>query len=1157
MRLDDKYLLEESTVALSGVQALVRLPLDQHRADRRAGLNTATLISGYRGSPLGGYDSTLQAARKILAEHQVTFLPGVNEDLGATAVFGSQLANLLPDPKYDGVLGIWYGKGPGVDRTGDAFRHANLTGVGKHGGVLAIAGDDPASKSSTVPSASEVALFDAQMPILYPGDVQGVLDLGLKGFALSRYSGLWVGFKLTTNVADEFSTARVSPARAEWIRPEFAFRGKPWQPTQSHTLIPPYNLDLEQELWEGRLEAARHFGEANRLNRTIVESPGAWLGIIAAGKTWFDLREALTRLGFSDEDLRRAGVRLFRVEMLYPLDAGTLRRFATGLEEVLVIEEKRNFLELLVRDALYNMPDRPRIVGKRDEQERILVPGHGELEAENLLPVLVARLRARVGDIDGRLARIATGRGAPQAPLGLPMQRLAYFCSGCPHNRSTVVPEGSIAAAGIGCHGMAITMERIGAGFTQMGGEGAQWVGASFFTGTPHLFQNIGDGTLFHSGSLAIRQAVASGANITYKILYNGAVAMTGGQHADGAIGIPELTRELAAEGVRRTVVLTDEPERYQGVALAAGVGVFGREHLDDIQRELRVLPGVTALIYDQHCAADLRRKRKRGLAPERAMRVIINERICEGCGDCGVKSNCLSVLPVDTEFGRKTRIHQSSCNTDYSCLEGDCPAFVTAIPSGKSDKSVGSAPPFPPIRQDLPPPARLQKASANLYLMGIGGTGVVTVNQVLGTAAMMDGFSVRCLDQTGLSQKGGAVVSHLKITSGPAEISNKVGMGEADGYLGFDLLTAADTRHLMRARPDRSTAIISSSRIPTGLMVRNAAVPFPESDLLHRRIDAATRADRNVYLDAEGLANRLFGSHMAANFIVVGAAYQAGLLPMKGETIEQAITLNGASPAMNIQAFRLGRQLVVDPAWTESLPRAQRGGPEDPSTETAADGSAQTELERLLAIRVPDLVAYQDERYAATYREFVDRVARRERELGLGSALAEAVARYLYKLMAYKDEYEVARLSLDPGFDVMVKDAVGEGAKITWRLHPPALRAMGLRKKLGFGSWFRPVFGLLRWARRLRGTAFDPFGRDSIRKLERELIVEYRALIERELGTLSAETHARALALAKLPDMVRGYEDVKRKNVERYRLAIAAVRTPAPESDRVAAVAG
>jgi indolepyruvate ferredoxin oxidoreductase len=790
------------------------------------------------------------------------------------------------------------------------------------------------------------------------------------------------------------------------------------------------------------------------------------------------------------------------------------------------------------------MADRPRVVGKRDEQDRLLVPGHGELEAETLLPVLAARLGARVGDMSARLARIAGPRAAPPAPLGLPAMRLAHFCSGCPHNRSTVVPEGSIAAAGIGCHGMAVMMERTAAGFTHMGGEGAQWVGASFFTATPHLFQNIGDGTLFHSGSLAIRQAVASGVNITYKILYNGAVAMTGGQHADGAIGIPDLTRELAAEGVRRTVVVTDEPARYDGVMLAPGTGVFDRDHLERLQLELRNLPGVTALIYDQHCAADLRRKRKRGLAPERAMRIVINERICEGCGDCGVKSNCLSVLPVDTEFGRKTRIHQSSCNMDYSCLDGDCPAFVTAIPAVGTVQAIGAVETVD-IGADLPAPMNQRSGDTNLYFMGIGGTGVVTVNQVLGTAAMMDGFSVRCLDQTGLSQKGGAVVSHLKITPGQADASNKVGVGEADGYIGFDLLTASDTRHLVRARPDRTTAIISSSRIPTGLMVRNAQVPFPESDMLHRRIDAATSASRNVYLDAEALAHEYFGSHMAANFIVVGAAYQSGLLPMKAETIEQAITLNGAAPSMNIQAFRLGRQLVIDPAWT--------GRREDGTSGRNTDGASVNELDRLLSIRVPDLVAYQDDRYAATYREFVERVARREQELGLGSALAEAVARYLYKLMAYKDEYEVARLSLDPSFDALVKDAVGDGAKITWRLHPPALRAMGLKKKLGLGSWFRPMFGLLRWARRLRGTALDPFGWDSIRKLERELIVEYRELIERELATLSEETHARAVALAKLPDMVRGYEGVKRKNVERYRAAIATTLAPAPVHERVA----
>jgi len=1157
--LDDKYLLEDGTIALSGVQALVRLPLDQHRADRRAGLNTATLISGYRGSPLGGYDSALEAVGKILTAHQVTFLPGVNEDLGATAVFGAQLANLLPQPRYDGVLGIWYGKGPGVDRTGDAFRHANLTGVGKHGGVLAVAGDDPASKSSTVPSASEVALFDAQMPVLYPGDVQGVIDLGLKGFALSRYSGLWVGFKITTNVADEFSTARVSPQQSDWIRPEFEFGGKPWAPTQSHTLFAPYNLQLEQELWEGRLEAARHFAVANGLNRVVVDPANAWLGIVAAGKTYLDLREALSRLDLTETDLHRAGIRLLRIDMLYPLDGPSLRRFATGLEEVLVLEEKRSFLELLVRDALYSMPDRPRVVGKRDEQERILIPGHGELDADTLLPLIAGRLEARLPDIGARLARVTGGRAAPAAPLGLAAQRLAYFCSGCPHNRSTVVPEGSIAAAGIGCHGMAVTMERVGAGFTQMGGEGAQWVGAAPFSGTSHIFQNIGDGTLFHSGSLAIRQAVAAGTNITYKILYNGAVAMTGGQHADGSIAIPDLTRELAAEGVKRTVVLTDELDRYRGVTLAKGVEVRSRDTLDATQRELRETPGVTALIYDQHCAADLRRRRKRGLAPERQLRVVINERVCEGCGDCGVKSNCLSVMPVDTEFGRKTRIHQSSCNTDYSCLDGDCPAFVTAVPSQQGASSRHAAkPPAPKFEipaAALAEPARRVTAGANLYFMGIGGTGVVTVNQVLGTAALLDGRSVRCLDQTGLSQKGGAVVSHLKIAATAEEISNKVGIGEADAYIGFDVLTAADARHLVRARPDRTVAIVSSSRIPTGLMVRNAAVGFPSGDMLHRRIDAATRADANVYLDAESLADRYFGSHLAANFIVVGAAYQAGVVPIAASKIEAAIALNGAAAAMNTQAFRLGRQLVIDPAWQPETP-ISTGASSAPVSQPAPvlpDGlrgqieaaATSPELERLLTNRAADLIAYQNTSYAERYLGFVAQVAQREQSLGLGSELAEATARYFYKLMAYKDEYEVARLMLDPAFQTALDDAVGAGAAIQYRLHPPALRAMGLKRKLALGSWFRPMFRLLRSARGLRGSWLDPFGRDGIRRLERALIDEYREMIEAELAALSGATHARAVALARLPDMIRGYEGVKKANIERYRNAIRELKAP------------
>ena len=1143
--LEDKYLADSGTIALSGVQALVRLPIDQHKADRAAGLDTATLISGYRGSPLGGYDFLLQANNRLLADHQIRFVPGVNEDLGATAVFGSQLANLFPNPKHDGVLGIWYGKGPGVDRSGDAFKHGNLTGVGKYGGVLAIAGDDPASKSSTVPSASEMAFADAQMPVLFPGDVQDVLDLGRLGFALSRYSGLWVGFKMTTNVADEFATATVAPDRIRPVSPPFEYRGKPWRPTQSHTLFAPYNLAMEQDLIDGRLEAARRFAAANQLNRITIASPNAWLGIASAGKTYFDVREALSRLGFDDADLARFGIRLLRVGMMYPLEPNIVHEFATGLSEILVVEEKRSFLEVFMRDALYGAPERPRIVGKTDERGLSLIPGHGELEADQLAPLLLVRLGQRLPAevLTGRLERMAPPLPATIQSMGMGAQRLSYFCSGCPHNRSTVVPDGSIAAAGIGCHGMAVTMDRVGAGFTQMGGEGAQWVGASFFTNTEHLFQNIGDGTLFHSGSLAIRQAVAANVNITYKILYNGAVAMTGGQAVDGGLPVPELTRELQAEGVKRTVVLTDEPDRYAGITLAPGVQVRPRERLDETQRELRAIPGVTALIYDQHCAADLRRKRKRGEAPVRPMRVFINERICEGCGDCGVKSNCLSVLPVDTEFGRKTQIHQSSCNTDYSCLDGDCPAFVTAVPASERPARRGRVLTEP--LGDLPAPTT-RSDTANLYFMGIGGTGVVTVNQILATAAVLEGKTVRCLDQTGLSQKGGAVVSHLKIQTSRADTSNKIGSGDADGYIGFDVLTASDLRHLGRARPDRTVAVISSSHLPTGLMVRNPLVEFPADSDLHSRIDAVTRRQDNVYLDADAIAEFFFGSHLPANMLVVGAAWQRGLIPVEAANIERAIALNGTGAETNVLAFRIGRKVVVDPTWIESLGMSRAGQQEISSAtltpaEDALIASVRPtgELKRLLDIRVPDLVRYQNLAYAKGYAEFVGRVARQERELGAGTPIAEAVARYLYKLMAYKDEYEVARLALEPGFTKAFNEAVGDGSSMHYRLHPPMLRALGLKGKVALGSWFRVPFRILRAMRWVRGTPFDPFGADAVRRLERDLIGEYRELIDREMTGLTPLNRDRTLRLAKLPDLIRGYEGVKRASVARFREAV------------------
>jgi indolepyruvate ferredoxin oxidoreductase len=1146
--LDAKYRQEDGTIFLSGIQALVRLPFDQHRADKRRGLNTATLISGYRGSPLGGLDLTLERNPKLLAEHNVVFISGVNEDLGATVVYGSQLANYFPQAKYDGVLGVWYGKGPGVDRTGDIFKHANFAGIGKNGGVLALGGDDPLSKSSTLPTHSEIAFYDAQFPVLFPGNVQEILDYGRLGFELSRYCGLWVGFKIVTNVADEIGTAEVGPGRITIVDPGFVFEGKPWKHNQNPLLLPPYGLEMEREIHYGRLEAARLFAAANGLNRVALDTKDAWLGLVAAGKSYYDLREALRELGLDDAALRQHGIRILKLGMIYPLEPTIVRAFAQGLEEIVVVEEKRSFVEMFLRDVLYNDAVHPRVIGKRDEQGRPLVPANGELDADRIAQIVATRLERKLhlGSITARVALLEALRERP-APLTL--ARPAYFCSGCPHNRSTHVPEGSMAAAGIGCHGMALNMaERRTFGVTHMGGEGAQWVGMAPFTNMPHMFQNLGDGTFFHSGSLAIRQAIAAGTNVTYKILYNSAVAMTGGQDAAGAMPVPEMTRMLEAEGVKRVLVMTDEPDKYgSGVRWGAGVEVWHRDRLDEAQRMLRDIPGVTVLIYDQRCAAEKRRLRKRGKLPDPAMRVVINEAVCEGCGDCGVKSNCLSVHPIETEFGRKTQIHQSSCNKDYSCLRGDCPSFVTVVPLGAPKKKERKT---VTIDRPLPEPVLRVPRDANIFMMGIGGTGVVTVNQVLGTAALLDGKHVRGLDQTGLSQKGGPVVSHLKIGEQPVELSNKITAGSADCYLGFDVLVATAPANLDHARPDKTIAVISSSQVPTGAMVAHTDVHFPDGGGLRTSIDRVTRKDENVYLDSLGLAETLFDDHMASNMLVLGAAYQAGAIPVSAAAIERAITLNGVSVMMNTQAFRAGRLLVADPQWVGTLKRHRMGEVETTTAPLSAAAralvdrvGADAELRRLLEIRVPELIDYQDERYAGAYVDFVARVRAAEQRAVPGeSRLSEAVARYLFKLMAYKDEYEVARLHLKADLPRTLAEEFPGGVKVQYNLHPPLLRALGLTRKLKLGAWFDGAFRTLRGMKKLRGTALDPFGRAQVRRVERALPAEYRAMIERLLNGLSPDTYERAVKAARLPDMIRGYEDIKLRNVEAYRAEVTAL---------------
>jgi indolepyruvate ferredoxin oxidoreductase len=1137
--LSDRYTRETGRIVLNGIQALVRLPVDQHRADQRRNLNTGTLIAGYRGSPVGGLDSALERESTLMNQHNIHFIPAVNEELAATAIMGSQTANLLPNPKYDGVLGMWYGKGPGVDRSGDAFKHGNYAGIGQYGGVLAVAGDDPSAKSSTIPSHSEVALYDALMPTLYPGNVQEILDYGRIGFELSRYSGLWVGFKIVTNVADEYSSVDVAPDRVTISDPEFTINGQPWKPSQNTNLLASQSLPLEKEIHERRLEAALAFARKNNINQITVASSKAWLGIIAAGKTYYDLREALLDIGLYDAELEKFGIRLLKLGMTFPVEPEILNTFADGLEEILVIEEKRSFIEMFCKDLLYGASNTPRIVGKKDETGRKLVPSDNELDADAIVRILARRLEERVQlpQLEKRLSDLSLLPNLGTIPV---ISRQPYFCSGCPHNRSTLVPEGSIASAGIGCHTMTLMMDRDTSGVTQMGGEGANWVGASFFTETPHMFQNIGDGTFAHSGSLAVRQAIATGANITYKILYNSAVAMTGGQDADGNMPVPELTRMLDAEGVKKIIVISSDPSKFPPqTKWADGAQVWDRDRLDEAQKLLRDVEGVTVLIYDQECAANLRRKRKRGYVPDPALRVFINEAVCEGCGDCGVKSNCLSVQPVETEFGRKTQIHQSSCNKDYTCLDGNCPAFITVIPDenqpAKQQKMFI-------VDRHIPEPQRKTRDSSNVFLMGIGGTGVVTSNQIIGTAAVLDGFHIRALDQTGLSQKGGPVVSNLKIMTTPTDISNKIANGTSDAFLVFDVLTATSPKNLLRANPNRSIAIVSTSKVPTGEMVRDTTVAFPEKDRLLEIINGQTRAGDNVYFDAIGLAESLFDNHMMANMIVVGAAYQSGLFPMSAESVETAIELNGVKVEENRHAFRVGRLAVADPQWLASLEvedksEAQIQPEVSPTARQLIDQvGAEGELERLLKIRVPELIAYQNEAYAQQYINDVKAVYDKELNVCNGdTALSEAVARHLFKLMAYKDEYEVARLSLKSEVHQAMNEQFGQNATIHYNLHPPILKAFGVKKKLKFGRWFDHAYRLLIRMKGLRGTALDIFGYDHVRKVERSLIPQYRQLVFSALDTLTPETYSQVVKLASLPDMIRGYDEIKLDNVEKF----------------------
>jgi indolepyruvate ferredoxin oxidoreductase len=1119
--LAERYTLERGTHYLSGITALARLPVDQMRLDRRAGWRTAGFVSGYPGSPLGGYDSELGRIDALLKEHGIVHQPGLNEELAATAVYGSQVATTTDGARVEGVLGVWYGKAPGVDRAADALRHGNFSGTGPRSGVLVLAGDDPASKSSTLPSSSERTLAELSMPVFHPADTQDLLDLGHHAVAASRHSGLWAGFKVVTVVADGSGDVDLDLDRVSVVVPEVddgGLRG-PWG-----RLNRDFSVGMEQEMVERRIPRARAYGRVNRLNDVTVDAgSGAWLGIVAPGHTYLDVLDACRVLGLGPAELAALGVRILRVRMPWPIDPSVIREFAAGLDEVVVVEEKRSFVETQVKEALYGVAAAPVVTGRADPDGQALVPAWGALDADRLAGPLASRLLTRVDP-----GRIDLPPPPPRERLHLPVvpARPAWFCSGCPHLTSTRVPDGALVGGGIGCHGLASRMavERTGEllSNTQMGGEGAQWVGAAPFLDRGHLFQNVGDGTLFHSGWLAVRFAVAAGSHITYKILYNDAVAMTGGQSPTGAHPVPELLRGLRAEGVGRIIVTTEDTGRYRGVELPAGVEVWDRGRIVEAQEALAAESGVTVLLHDQQCAAELRRDRKRGREPIPKERVAIVERVCEGCGDCGAKSACLSLHPVDTFFGPRTEIHQTSCNLDLSCLQGDCPSFVLTserrlrLPWSRRRSSAGgggsrTARPAPP--SDLPEPTvRAGGGEVTVRMPGIGGTGVVTVAQVVGMAATLDGWSVDGVDQTGLSQKAGPVVSELRLSRDGEARPGHVSSAGVDLLLAFDLLVALSPEHLRGLDPERTVGVVSTSITPTGFMVGDPTATLPSADTLADGLRPLLATAS--FVDAEDLCARVVGGTQSANVLLLGVAYQLGALPVSAASLEQALELNGVAVDANLAAFRWGRALVARP---ESIPTAE--------VEPDATTMPVTALVDRLA---GDLRRYQDESYAGRFREVVDQV----RAVDGDGELARSVARNLHKLMAYKDEYEVAALHL--------ADPAAGGQRRVILLHPPILRALGLKRKLRFGPGTRPLLRALAAGRRLRGTRLDPFGYAKVRRVERALVDEYVEVVRRLVARHDQLDPAEAVRIAELPQLVRGYEHVKLANVARYRSALA-----------------
>ncbi len=1124
--LDDKYDLTKSRVFVTGYQALVRLTLMQKELDRRAGLNTAGYVTGYRGSPLGGLDYQFQRVAALLQKNDVVFHPGINEDLAATALWGSQQAELRGEGKYDGVFGIWYGKGPGVDRTGDVFRHANFAGTSKHGGVLALMGDDHTAESSTTAHQSEYHFVDVMIPILNPAGVQEILDYGLYGFAMSRYCGAWTALKCMHETVELTGVIDGSMERIKIVTPtDF-----PMPEGGLGIRLGDTFLGMEARLHDYKRDAMLAFIRANKLNRIITSGGRApKIGVITTGKAYLDVRQALDELEIDEVRCNDLGLRICKVGCPWPIGKQDLADFAKGLDLIIVVEEKRSLIEVQVREELYGTANQPVVVGKKDEQGNWLFPVKGALDSNDVAICIGERLLKVAPNerIAGRVARLKEAQRVLAVTQDVAV-RTPYFCSGCPHNSSTVVPEGSRAYAGIGCHFMAQWMDRSTQGYTHMGGEGANWIGEAPFSTRPHVFQNLGDGTYNHSGYMAIRAAIASGVNITYKILFNDAVAMTGGQMHDGGLTVWQIAAQVAAEGAKRVVVVSDEPKKYPpGIEWPKGITFHHRDDLQAVQKVLAEIPGCTVLIYDQTCAAEKRRRRKRGTFPDPDKRVIINELVCEGCGDCGVQSNCVSVQPLETEFGRKRLIDQSSCNKDYSCVKGFCPSFVT-VHGAKLKKGTSANLDAPMPALPVPVLPKIDQ-TYNIIVTGVGGTGVVTIGGILGMAAHLEGKGIGVIDMAGLAQKGGAVYSHMRIAEHPDDIhAIRVSAGGADLVLGGDIVVAGNKKVLASVQPGKTAMVVNLAEFLPGDFTRNADFSLP-TERLKRAISNAAGAEGTHFIDANRIASALFGSTLASNVFLVGYAYQLGAIPLSGDAIEQAIALNGEAVNVNLAAFRYGRRAAIDPAGVEALAK-----PVQVDDNQRLSQSFDETVER----RVEFLTAYQSSGYAARYHALVEKVKAAEAAKAPGACgFAEAVARYLFKLMAYKDEYEVARLYTDGNFLKQVASTFdGKDLRFEFHLAPPLLAkpdsTTGVPRKMSFGPWMMSAFGVLAKLRFLRGTPLDVFGYSQERRTERKLIADYEAMLREVMDKLTSTNHPLAVALAAIPEKIRGYGHVKARHL-------------------------